>query len=201
MDSIKYRAGYKYQLHEDFEIQVSIKPEKEEKDDYIILDTDGKLTIKKGYAWDGPIGPTIDTATFMRGALVHDALYQLMREERIDRSHREAADDELRKIILKDGMSRLRAWWVHRAVRLAAAIQLSYSGHIDSARSLLDHLQAESDTEVKTEIFVALGAACKSALSTWSRPREWGRWRPGAKAKARSTPKISWSSGRSLRTK
>lgn len=123
MDSIKYRSGYKYQLHEDFEIQVSIKPEKEEeekKEHYVNLDTDGKLTIKKGYAWDGPSGPTIDTATFMRGALVHDALYQLMREERIDRSHREAADDELKKILLKDGMFRLRAWWVHRAVRLAA---------------------------------------------------------------------------------
>lgn len=120
MDSIKYRAGYKYQLHEDFEIQVSIKPEKEEKDDYIILDTDGKLTIKKGYAWDGPSGPTIDTANFMRGALVHDALYQLMRENHIDRSHREEADHELWRIIRKDGMSRPRAWWVYRAVRLAA---------------------------------------------------------------------------------
>ncbi|MCH8217835.1 MAG: HEAT repeat domain-containing protein [Planctomycetes bacterium] len=51
-----------------------------------------------------------------------------------------------------------------RSVRLAAAKQLSYSGHIESARSLLDQLQAESDAEVKTEIFVALGAACKSAL-------------------------------------
>lgn len=51
-----------------------------------------------------------------------------------------------------------------RSVRLATAKQLSYSGHIESARSLLDQLKIEPDPEVKTEIFVALGAACKSAL-------------------------------------
>ncbi|MCH8193870.1 MAG: hypothetical protein IIA65_07625, partial [Planctomycetes bacterium] len=51
-----------------------------------------------------------------------------------------------------------------RSVRLATAKQLSYSGHIESARSLLDQLKIEPDPEVKTELFVALGAACKSAL-------------------------------------
>ena len=51
-----------------------------------------------------------------------------------------------------------------RSVRLATAKQLSYSGHIESARSLLDQLKIEPDVEVKMEIFVALGAACKSAL-------------------------------------
>jgi hypothetical protein len=38
----------------------------------------------KGYAWNGPSGPTLDTRNFMRGSLVHDALYQLMREGRMD---------------------------------------------------------------------------------------------------------------------
>ncbi len=31
-----------------------------------------------------PNGPTIETKTFMRASLVHDALYQLMREEHLE---------------------------------------------------------------------------------------------------------------------
>lgn len=68
---------------------------------------------------DGPSGPTFDTLTFMRGSLVHDALYQLMREGGLDRQmYREAADITLRQICLEDGMNPIRAWWVYQGVRL-----------------------------------------------------------------------------------
>jgi hypothetical protein len=80
----------------------------------------GFLHIKAGYCWDGPSGPTIDTENFMRGSLIHDALYQLMREGKISLSYRRRADELLREICLKDGMSRLRAWWVYWGVRLFA---------------------------------------------------------------------------------
>jgi len=43
-------------------------------------DSDGGLLIKAGYSWDGPSGSAIDTKNFMQGSLVHDALYQLLRE-------------------------------------------------------------------------------------------------------------------------
>ena len=76
-----------------------------------------KLTIYKGYAWDGPSGPTWDTENFMRGSLVHDALYQLLRAGVLPQSARRYADDLLREMCLSDGMSRLRAWWVWRALR------------------------------------------------------------------------------------
>ena len=78
----------------------------------------GRCRIRKGYAWDGPSGPTFDTRNFMRGSVVHDALYQLMREEHLNRDDwREAADDELERLCLQDGMSKARAWWVHKGVR------------------------------------------------------------------------------------
>lgn len=54
----------------------------------------------------------------MRGSLVHDALYQLMREGILDhKKDREAADELLREICKEDGMSSIRAWWVYQGVR------------------------------------------------------------------------------------
>ena len=122
---IKYRGGYKYQLVKEYKVEVSVVPEENIQSDYIDLNTEGLLTIKKGYAWDGPSGPTIDTKNFMRGSLVHDALYQLMRYKLIEGKWREAADDEMRRICLEDGMCRLRAWYVHRGVRLGAGFAAS----------------------------------------------------------------------------
>ena len=77
--SMKYRKGYKYQLADDYTIQIDTKPPEEIETQFISLSIDGLLTIKDGYAWDGPSGPTIDTPNFMTPSLVHDAIYQLMR--------------------------------------------------------------------------------------------------------------------------
>lgn len=118
----KKRRHYKYTLFADYLHQtdlritqpVGIPP-------VITLEVNGLLTIRKGYAWDGPSGPTIDTPNFMRGSLVHDVLYQLMREELIGQEHREYADTLLREICLEDGMSPIRAWLVYQGVRLGGA--------------------------------------------------------------------------------
>jgi len=118
MECITYKAGYKYQLKEPYVVDVGIQPKEGIETDYLALTVDGILTVKKGYAWDGPSGPTLDTANFMRGSLVHDALYQLMREGHLDGGcHREAADRLLQRLCREDGMSALRAWWVYLGVR------------------------------------------------------------------------------------
>lgn len=119
---IHYRKlrHYKYQIMQDYTIQIGVTPNEEIVTDFIILTTTGKLTIKGRYAWDGPSGPTIDTKTFMRGSLVHDALYQMMRERYLDQSYRADADDLLKVICLEDGMSPIRAWYVHKSVQLFA---------------------------------------------------------------------------------
>ena len=49
MKCIAYNGGYKYQLKETYTIIIDIKPYKLIKTDYISLDTDGNLTIAKGY--------------------------------------------------------------------------------------------------------------------------------------------------------
>ena len=67
MKGITYKGGYKYQLKEMYCVTIDIKPVTAIHTDYIDLNTDGILTIFKGYAWDGPSGPTIDTLTFMPG--------------------------------------------------------------------------------------------------------------------------------------
>jgi hypothetical protein len=119
-DYIKYRSGYKYQIVESYEVKVNITPEEDKVMDFVSLTADGLLTMKKGYAWDGPSGLTLDTKTFMRGSLVHDALYQLLRHEKLKPELREDADKELRRICLEDGMSKPRAWYVYKAVQKGA---------------------------------------------------------------------------------
>lgn len=117
-DKIWYQQGYKYQLFDDYLVRVGVTPDYNLKSSYIELDTTGLLTIKQGYAWDGPSGPTVDTSEFMRGSLVHDALYQLMRMGFLDyERHRKLADIELRKICREDGMTAASAWLVYQGVR------------------------------------------------------------------------------------
>ena len=115
---MKYRGGYKYQIASDYLIAVRIRPSRMIETEYVTLSRDGILSIRKGYAWDGPSGPTFDTRNFMVGSLAHDALYQMMRLGHLDAARwREVADSELRRLCRQSGMSRLRAWWVYQGVR------------------------------------------------------------------------------------
>lgn len=126
---IAYRDGYKYQLAEDYSVQIPFAPEADIKTDFVALNRLGVLTIFMGYAWDGPSGPTIDTDNFMRGSLVHDALYQLMREGKLSQEHRRAADKLLQDICVEDGMSRVRAWWVYEGVRFGGGPSADPANH------------------------------------------------------------------------
>lgn len=125
---IRYRSlhRYKYQLMEEYRYATGFAVEQTVRTsgDYVVLESDGTLTIKKGYAWDGPSGPTVDTKNFMRGSLVHDALYQLLREDLVGNgdgvrdAFRLEADKLLRRMVRKDGMSWPRWAVVYRALRL-----------------------------------------------------------------------------------
>lgn len=114
--SYKKRFRYKYTLFENYRHPTDFRPPHSISTRFIDLDTNGLLTIKKNYAWDGPSGPAFDTQNIMRGSLVHDALYQLMRDEYIPLEKREIADWLLREICLQDGMSKICADWVYIAV-------------------------------------------------------------------------------------
>ena len=124
MSKITYRElkGYKYATAKEFVLQLDL-PRPLSRDlavagNWVVLSKTGVLAIKVGYCWDGPSGPTIDTPDFMRASLVHDSLYQLMRERELDnRTDRRWADALLKQLCREGGMSKSRSNYVYRAVR------------------------------------------------------------------------------------
>lgn len=120
-DRIRYYDGYKYQLACDYSIDTQIKPAADIDQPFIRLTQSGRLTVRGGYAWDGPSGPTIDSPSSMRASLVHDALYQLMRKKLIGLEHRPAADELLYRLCIEDGMWKWRAWLWRREVKRFAS--------------------------------------------------------------------------------
>ena len=123
---IRYKTGYKYQTVADYTVNVSIFPIEDVETHFLSLSKAGVLKIKHGYAFDGPSGRvTIHTKTFMRGSLVHDSIFQLLRLQLIPKGYRLEADQELRRICLEDGMWSWRAAYVYRAVRWFGASSAS----------------------------------------------------------------------------
>ena len=122
-DRIRYCAGYKYQLWDDYS-KINGSPLQTTITGYdihtafITLTPDGLLDIKDYYAWDGCSGPTYDDDTNMRGGLIHDVLYQLMREGHLPICYKDIADKLLRDICIEDGMSEFRAWYYYKGVDL-----------------------------------------------------------------------------------
>lgn len=115
---IKYRTGFKHQLYEPYTVKINIQPSTNIDLDYVALNTLGLLTVKKGFMWDGASGRlTVQTKTIKRGAMVHDSAYYLFRSGNLSLKLREVADLEFKKICLEDGMCRIRAWYVFKAVR------------------------------------------------------------------------------------
>lgn len=122
-----YKRGDKYQSLREHRIQTSLRPKQKlvSKHGWVELHTNGELVVKKGYCWDGPSGPTFDTASTMRASLFHDALYQLMRELLLSvGAHRRLADELLRRVMIADGAWEWRAdfwlWTVWRFAKGAA---------------------------------------------------------------------------------
>ena len=116
--SISYKAGYKYQLVAVYSIQTLIRPKEMASNDYVCIYPNGLLTISKGYAWDGPSGPCPDVPSAMRGSLVHDALYQLIRVCGLWDGFRSFADDLLRELCIQDGMPIICADAIYEGVHL-----------------------------------------------------------------------------------
>jgi hypothetical protein len=119
---------YKYQLIKQFMIKTNIY-NFDINTEFVKLNSVGYLTLEKYYACDGPSGPTIDTRTFMRGAFVHDALYQLIRLSLLPKEYKHIADCLLYDICIEDRMNRFRAWYVYQAVRFAGFFALSPNKH------------------------------------------------------------------------
>lgn len=70
--------------------------------DYIRLYADGRIIIKKPYAWDGCSRPAINTKKNLRAGLVHDVGYQLIRLKLLPKSCRGAIDNRFYAILKED---------------------------------------------------------------------------------------------------
>lgn len=128
--SIKYRAGYKYQLAESYSIITPIKPDAPVKHEFFTLSKTGKLWIKSGYAWDGASGPTFDSKSSMRPSLVHDVFCQMMRAGLLSYDKwQDAVNALFRQQCIEDGM------WAWRAAIWHSAVEFANAGHPDQGES------------------------------------------------------------------
>lgn len=118
MSELKYRAGYEYQVAEDYVSVTGLHVPYAVGNKYMVLSPSGVLVVKEGYAWDGPSFPAVHTKNFIRPSLEHDAFYQMMREGLLPPSFREVADRRLQAACLENDMFAIRAWWVHTGVRI-----------------------------------------------------------------------------------
>lgn len=105
-------------LRKDYLRLIPIHPNKELKFHRITLMPDGRLFINKGYAWDHASG-AFDTKSIIEAALVHDALSELMHNNLLPKRYWNEAADIMYSICRKNGMFRLRAAWIRRAIKLA----------------------------------------------------------------------------------
>ena len=124
--NMKYIKGYKCQLSGDVFVHIpTLKPYIGISTKYLAVLPGSILLLRRGYAWDGASGPTWDSKSSMRGSLVHDALYQLMRHDLISRDFRKVADKLFYEICIQDGMWRWRAKvWLWALRKFAGSLVL-----------------------------------------------------------------------------
>jgi hypothetical protein len=115
---------YKYELDETITYPTGVTPIEPLFSRYLTLSITGVITIGKGYRWDGPSGPSIDTETFMHSSLLHDAFHQLIRMGHVAIKDRWIGDEILFYVSLLDGMAWFRALYSWVGVRLFGWIGL-----------------------------------------------------------------------------
>lgn len=127
LENYQYRKidhpEHKYEMIEEFYfIDPNIVKYKCDHDFFSI--GNGCITARKGYAWDGCSGPTIDDDTNMRASLFHDIWYQAMSEKLLPRNWRtrRAGDKLFLKILKEDGMPWYRRTAYFYSVRGAGAL-------------------------------------------------------------------------------
>lgn len=145
IEDVYYRTGFRHQLSRDFSMYVArfgIFPLEPGGNEFVQLTIDGRLIVRKHYAWDGASGPALNDRAFVRPSLVHDALYQLIREGVIGQDGRRLADRLLRKMLRKDmliiarrlpfaqrwamrALAMVRPEWVKLAVRLGGGVAMA----------------------------------------------------------------------------
>jgi hypothetical protein len=91
--------------------------------DEFLLEPNGKLTIYKGFSWDGASGPTFDTKNSMRPSLFHDCFCLMLRAKMIDYDQwQDTVNQFFKQQCLEEGM------WAWRAHLWYLAVEFSDAG-------------------------------------------------------------------------
>jgi hypothetical protein len=83
MPTIYYKAGYDYVLSRDIWFETPILPDQDIVRDLFTLFKDGRLFVKKHFAWDGASGAP-DFKETLPATIPHDIFCQLMNEGILD---------------------------------------------------------------------------------------------------------------------
>jgi hypothetical protein len=120
---MKYQKVQGFRVADTWEIQTQIATDRIIRTQWIDL-VKGLLVMKQGFCFEGSApGPKwllkalgILGKKSKRGYCAHDAIYDLIRNGHIEPFWKEAADDLMNEIHLKDRMARPAAKIVHRSV-------------------------------------------------------------------------------------
>lgn len=117
---MKYKSGYRYKLEEAYlqTLPFSAFDCKDVPGGWVSLDG-SKLYIVPGYAWDGAsTGLPWTPKKWLRPSLVHDALYQLIREGQLPMERRKDADMVFYQLLRENQVNVLLAFPAYLAVRI-----------------------------------------------------------------------------------
>lgn len=84
---------------------------------YTKLKKTGEIYINNEYAWDGGSFIAIDNKPMMYASLIHDSLYQLIREGYMSYKFKKIADIIFKEALINYGSSKIRATWCYLAVK------------------------------------------------------------------------------------
>lgn len=115
---MKYKSGYRYKLDEAYLHELPFDVFDASINGWVVI-VDHRLAVANGYAWDGAsTGLPWTPKKWLRPSLVHDALYQLIREGQLPMERRADADMVFYQLLRENQVNVLLAFPAYLAVRL-----------------------------------------------------------------------------------
>lgn len=116
---MRYKSGYRYKLDEAYLYQLPFSaPNATVRDGWVVV-INNQLAIANGYAWDGAsTGLPWTPKKWIRPSLVHDAIYQLIREGQLPMERRGDADQIFYQLLRENQVNVVVANVAYLAVRL-----------------------------------------------------------------------------------
>lgn len=116
---MKYKSGYRYKLDDVYAHELPFHAFDAKQVGTWVSLVDNRLVISNGYAWDGAsTGLPWTPKKWLRPSLVHDALYQLIREGQLAMAFRKDADTVFYQLLRENRVNLVLATVAYWAVRI-----------------------------------------------------------------------------------